>query len=411
MTQAPLRVLAIAFACDPERGSESAGGWGTVQALSEFADVTVLMHPRHAGNVSAWEAGHTNPRLHFIAVPTVTWGLWMQRFTALSRFSWLARYVGWLSHARSMATSLHEQQPFDVAVHASLGMYWLPSTIVQLPIPAVWGPVSGGARSPRSLRPFLGRLGPALETVELLSGRAMLRLPWQRRTWEGADVRLVETSTVRNLLPERVRERTHVVNRAVLSKVGELPDVPRQRYIAFTSPLERRKGPRLALAALAKTPTDVRLRIIHHGPEEEELKAMAQRLGVADRVDFCGKVPREEMWRTVVEAAACLFTGLREEGGCALAEAMLAGTPVVVLDHAGAGVVAHCSTDEARTALISPTGPEGTATELAAAMTRFSRDPAKDRSPFLDQSSTKQALWRGIEEAIATGKAPEHARH
>ncbi len=410
MTHEPLRILAIAFACDPERGSESAGGWGTVQALSEFGDVTVLMHPRHAGNVGAWQERHANPRLHFVAVPPVKWGLWFQRFKAFSRLSWLARYLGWLSKARTVAITMHEQHPFDVAIHASLGMYWLPSTVVNLPIPSVWGPVSGGVRSPKSLRPFLGQWGPIMETVELMTGKTLMKLPWQRRTWEGADVRLVETRTVEEFLPERLRLRTHVVNRAVLSTIGQLPSVQRQRYIAFTSPLERRKAPRLALTALSKTPNDVRLRIIHKGPEEEELKVMAKQLGIAERVDFCGRVSREDMWRTVSEAAACLFTGLREEGGCALAEAMLAGTPVVVLDYAGAGVVAHSSTDGTRTALVVPSDPETTATELALAMTHFSRNPAQDRSPFLDQSTTKQALRDGVEEAMTLGRADANIR-
>jgi glycosyltransferase involved in cell wall biosynthesis len=81
------------------------------------------------------------------------------------------------------------------------------------------------------------------------------------------------------------------------------------------------------------------------------------------------------MWATIAGAAACVFTGPREEGGCALAEAMLAGAPVVVLAHGGARLLAESNTDAARVALVEPGWTSDTARRLGAAMTSFALAP------------------------------------
>jgi glycosyltransferase involved in cell wall biosynthesis len=60
-------------------------------------------------------------------------------------------------------------------------------------------------------------------------------------------------------------------------------------------------------------------------------------------------------------SAAVVFTGLREEGGLALAEAMLCGAPVMVLGNGGARTIAAAGTDATRVALIEPSGPNETA--------------------------------------------------
>lgn len=402
------RVLAIAFACDPERGSESAGGWGTVQALAEWADVTVLLHPRHEENVRAWQEAHPDSRAHlrFVYIPTVTWGLRAQRIGAFRRISWLARYQGWLRVAREWAVREHARQPFDVAIHASLGMYWLPSTIVELGIPSVWGPVSGAAPSPRALRSALHRRDVVSETLERWVVTALSATPPVQATWRDADVRMTETEHVRSLMPDDLRTTTFVANRAILSHIRDVPDSEREPFLVFSSPLESRKAPIVALEALARTRDPVRLLFIHKGPEEPRLRRRAEELGIADRVEFRGRVPRDEMWDLISRAAACVFTGLREEGGCALAEAMLAGAPVVVLGHGGARLLAESATDQERIRIVDPTSYDEVLDGIADGMTHFTRNLSRRHGGYLDQEATKQALQDAVRSAMVGRTAP-----
>lgn len=109
--------------------------------------------------------------------------------------------------------SQHAQQPFDAAILVSLGIHWLPS-VVDVPLPSVWGPVSGGAHSPRRLWAVLGLSGVVAEAVEALLTKVPSAFSWTRRTRATADVRLAESPSARDRLPRRLREGTQLVNRA-----------------------------------------------------------------------------------------------------------------------------------------------------------------------------------------------------
>lgn len=409
-TQAQPRIVAFAFACNPNRGSEAAAGWGCVTALSHGADVTALVHPRHLVDIEEHLGRNPNPRLRVEAVPTVPWGLWGERVPPLRRVLWLARYQGWLGRAYEVALQRHAEEPFDVAVHLTLGMYWLPTPAVDLGLPSVVGPSGGAVRSKPALWPFLGPLGVAAELAENALVRLPASLPTTRRTWQRATVRVLETEGSLPRLPRALRAGTRIVNRSILVQVPpHLPVRQRERFVVFNSPLQARKGPRLALAALRHVAPDVRLLFIHHGPAEDGLRRLAERLGVAERVEFRGRVPREEMFDLMARASACLYVGLREEGGAALAEAMGMGAPTIVLGWAGAQVLADHATDPSRVTVVPATTPTQTTARLAAAIDAACDDPATATGPYLDQDAARDALNRAVLQAVQPARGPRAA--
>jgi glycosyltransferase involved in cell wall biosynthesis len=118
-------------------------------------------------------------------------------------------------------------------------------------------------------------------------------------------------------------------------------------------------------------------------------------------------MPREQVLEMLVEARAAVFTGLREEGGIALAEAMLCGTPVVVLANGGAHTVAAVATDPARVALIVPGAMDDTARRIGEAMTMFSANPSTRTDSMLDQGRARQILQAAFAEALAKTAASQ----
>jgi len=88
------------------------------------------------------------------------------------------------------------------------------------------------------------------------------------------------------------------------------------------------KGHHLVMEALASLP-DAELFIAGRGPEEQRLKALAERLGVAGRVKFLGVLPQAEL-RILYSAADCLVLASAREGWPnVLLEAMACGTPAI----------------------------------------------------------------------------------
>ncbi len=92
-----------------------------------------------------------------------------------------------------------------------------------------------------------------------------------------------------------------------------------------------------AFALLSPKHPGLRLRIVGTGPQEGELKARAERHGIADKVDWCGRVPHagvpEELWKLDVYAALSKLDS--ESFGVAVIEASACGVPVVVSDVGG----------------------------------------------------------------------------
>jgi glycosyltransferase involved in cell wall biosynthesis len=75
--------------------------------------------------------------------------------------------------------------------------------------------------------------------------------------------------------------------------------------------------------------------IIGEGPQQNQLKSLAESLGVQDRVRFLGRLPREEVFARLAECDVLVHPSLHDSGGWVCLEAMAAGRPVLCLDIAG----------------------------------------------------------------------------
>jgi len=392
------RALVFAYACEPGRGSEPGAAWGVVRALSQMADCTVLVAPEHIPGIRRWERRHASAGLTFIEVPEPRWA----KFSKWHRVAWFAVYLVWLRRARRSAVRLHKAVPFDLACHASYSTYWLPSPAVRLGVPSLWGPVGGAVTTPRRLWPLLGWRGMMGELLDLLSVRALARLPGTRRTWRDATVRLVQNPATLERLPASLRDTTRILNHALLADVEPARARTPGSRVLLVGSLDARKGGKLAIRALAHAAEAVHLEIVGDGPERPKLQRLADRLGVAHRVHFAGQLPRAQVLQKLESAAAVVFTGLREEGGMALAEAMFAGVPVIVLAHGGARTVAEAAGEGSMVALIRPQAVEATAKAMGDAMTRFVGSAGSAPGPLLDRGAAVRLLRESVELALTS---------
>jgi teichuronic acid biosynthesis glycosyltransferase TuaC len=92
--------------------------------------------------------------------------------------------------------------------------------------------------------------------------------------------------------------------------------------------LDPRKAHDLIISALPGIP-DVRLLIAGSGPERNNLQALAEQLGVAERVRFLGSLAQKELRSYYGAADVLVLASSREGWANVLLEAMACGTPVV----------------------------------------------------------------------------------
>ena len=287
-TEGPRRrphVLVIAYSCSPYRGSEPGAGWSVVRAISVYADCVVLVEASHLD--ACTEAAGASGALSFVGVARPA-SVFTRRPHRIFRF---LVYLAWLRAARVAAMELMSRVQFDLVYHATYSVYWLPTPARTLGLPYVLGPVGGAVTAPACLISGLGLFGLADELFDRVCTRCAELWPATRASWEGAARILVQNEHTRRRLPPKARDRAVTLNHALFATVPAAGRSVCMGYVLAVSPFETRKGSRLLLGALARTPKEIRLVLAGDGPERALIERQSRRLDVSDRIYFWGKCP------------------------------------------------------------------------------------------------------------------------
>jgi glycosyltransferase involved in cell wall biosynthesis len=167
------------------------------------------------------------------------------------------------------------------------------------------------------------------------------------------------------------------------------------RTAIFVGRLVPWKGARIAIAALARPEArEWRLEFYGGGPDRPYLEHLAAGLGVADRVEFRGRVTRPEVLDAMARADAFVFPSLHDSAGWAVGEASSIGCPVVCLDIGGPPLLADVN---ARTVPVDQDLVAGVARRLQECE---SRPGTPTRRWSVDRLPALTAKWYDL--AIAT---------
>ncbi|WP_417595110.1 glycosyltransferase [Parasphingorhabdus sp.] len=102
-----------------------------------------------------------------------------------------------------------------------------------------------------------------------------------------------------------------------------------------TGALIKRKNQDMVIRALADVP-DAVLMLAGEGEEEQNYRALAKQLGVAERVRFLGSVPHDQLPQLTAAADIAILVSRSEGLANAWVEALACGTPVIISEAGGA---------------------------------------------------------------------------
>src|SRR3954451_21643830 len=114
-----MRVLLMAYSCEPGRGSEPESGWNWATRLAQYYEVYVITHPHNRVGVNRALANACNPRLHveFAKLPR-----WLDAWGAGGDPSGIAlifNYMLWQVSSYLVARRLLRRLKFDVVHHVT----------------------------------------------------------------------------------------------------------------------------------------------------------------------------------------------------------------------------------------------------------------------------------------------------
>jgi glycosyltransferase involved in cell wall biosynthesis len=125
-------------------------------------------------------------------------------------------------------------------------------------------------------------------------------------------------------------------------------------YLIAVGRLVRRKGFEYLIESLQDLPSEIQLLIIGDGPLEQELRNVAMRAGISDRVSLLGYQTRERIWEYLQVSDCYVLSSLHEGLGIVVQEAMCAGLPIVSSDNGGQVDLIH---DGRNGVLVRPMDP------------------------------------------------------
>ena len=349
---------------------ESRLAWRRAVAAAQQYRVTVLcgLLDAHADDL----------RAEGVDVLHVPPSRWERRLARLPGGSNLA-YARWQRRAYRVAQAKHEREPFDIAHHVSYCGYRQPSHCWRLDIPYIWGPIGGTHAFPRQFFRAIEPLGAIREAVR--NGINAVQLRWS----PGVRQAIRHSTCVLAASRQSQRELTTAGLRidGVMLETGvdaaPAPAPPRKpqpndeplRILWAGRACSWKALPLLLRALAGVSPACLfQLRVMSAGPQLKRWQRLADRLGLADRVEWVGWpgcTAREPHYQW---ADAFAFTSLRDTSGTGLLEALAAGAPIVGVDHQGA---ADVMTD--RCAIRVPvTSPTATIEGFRAAIELLARD-------------------------------------
>lgn len=370
-----MRILLSAFAFAPNVGSEPGVGWRWAIELAKHHQVTVVTDVTRRELVEA--GGVQIPENVEVVYYRPAW----LRFIPLNSSTAQILYTLWQFGLLGFARGLNRDRGFDLAIHATYGVFRHPSFLGYLGIPFVFGPLGGGEDAPLVLKRSIRGHEKIKELLRTVMNRAALFDPFLWAAYARASLILVKTEDTRRALPWPFRCRA-----VVYPEIGfDAPDkvIPAARRkdeplrILFAGRLLGWKGAHLAIRAVARAMDrglDIEFTLLGKGPFEPELRRVAIEAGVHDRIRWIGQLSQQDLFALYRSMHCFLFPSLHDSSGNVVLEAQANGLPVICLDLGGPATLV--APDAAIVVDTQGRNEGGVVNELAKAVERLATDEA-----------------------------------
>ena len=346
-----LSVLAVAYACDPTKGSEHGVGWGWVNAIAQNHDVTVITADFNAVHTTQHMQGNHSSHhgsLRFIYVKNLPWhyrpsSLWICMENSIAKPLMNLAYQNWLDYAYMVAQTEVARSHYDL-VHLITYVGWrFPGRFYSLGIPFVWGPIGGVKNTSARLLPILGLRGAIYYGARNIINSIQLKLlRGPRLALRSANEGVIAaTSEIRDALWKNFRVASQVI-----CEVGPSEGLMPRRIsrgandtfrICWSGQHLSGKALHLLLRAVGRLPQDLNdsVEILGDGPYRRCWQALATRLDIDKHCNWHGWLTRDRALAVMSDSHVFVITSLKDLTSTVALEALSLGLPIVSLDHCG----------------------------------------------------------------------------
>ncbi|WP_164659300.1 glycosyltransferase family 4 protein [Tropicibacter sp. Alg240-R139] len=329
-----MKVLLIAPNLDGTDVGEAFVAFKWAEALADRVALTVLTFQRPGRADVASQL----PGARVVTWPEPAWATKRERLNAMLKPAWPV----FATHVRQwIGQALSRGERFDLAHQLMPQAARYASPLRHFEIPYIIGPLGGALDTPSAFQSE-ATSAPLFTRLRALDSFRFRNDPWLRASYAGAACVLGVAPYMKDVLDDIPLQRFEPVLELGIDSVAptvERSSRPGALRLLHVGRAVRTKGLRDAVRAMAhlRDLSGVTLTSAGSGEELDLCRAEAQRLGVADRVCFLGKIPRDQVEELYASHDALCFPSFREPAGGVLYEAMRHGLPTITADRGGPG--------------------------------------------------------------------------
>lgn len=367
-----VRALLLAMIVDGTDVGETWSGYNWVKSLAQHMDVTLLCMQRPGRKPTAEQL----PGVRVVTWPEPAWLGRFERVRGMAQPAWplLARNV-----RRWIAEALARGERFDVAHQILPQAMRFRSPFRHFDIPYVIGPLGGSLETPAS---FAGEVpaGSLVERIRALDSWRFRHDRGLRDSYSRAAAVLGVAPYVRDVLRDVPLRRFETVLERSAEPIAHGRDrsrTPGTLKLLHVGRTIRTKALRDVIRALAQLPDlpGVTLTSAGEGEDLDACRREAAELGLADRVTFLGRIPREAVEELYATHDLFAFPSFREPMGGVFFEAMRWGLPILAARRGGPEAIF----DDSSACFVEVTEPTRFASDIAAAIRALAIDvPRRD---------------------------------
>lgn len=339
------RVLAVAFACNPYRGSEFGVGWGWLGLIARDHRVWCIVSEEHQEDIEEYCQSH--PDSHYSKVQYV----YIKHHFSKSLDRIFPPYYlwqfqrQWQRQAYLKACELHSTHIFELCHLITYVGFRIPGEFYKLDCPFIWGPIGGLENTSWKLLPLMGVKGAiyyGLRNIINSLQKRYLSLPKKafiKASENGAII--AATSSIQKEIKSYYNAESSVICEIGPPEIEMIID-PRQRQpderlrICWSGLHHPGKALPLLLKALQELPSsNWSLDVLGDGPCHGQWRELASSLGIIQHISWHGFVARADAFKVMGNCHLFVITSLKDLTSSVLLEALSLGMPVIALNHCG----------------------------------------------------------------------------
>jgi len=327
-----MKVLQIAFACEPNKGSEPGVGWHWATNLSQLVDVTVITRQNNRTSIESELQKNKYNNIKFLYHDIDG----LIKIKKKSSILLKLYYYIWVMSLRKYLKKQITLADYDIIHFITYNTFAVIPPVTELGLKSFWGPIGGGILGHTESFKKLSISSYSKEVARNFFVKKLAKSFYLNKALLKFDKVLFANTDTAKLLVRKNNIKIELetgIDKSIIADFDTI-DISSDRInILASGILEPRKGFHLLLDALSLVKSDVVLNILGDGSLKKYLYNIAYKNNL--NVNFLGKIPFEEVINYYSKNDVFIFPSLRDTSGNVVLEAMSQGLPIVAFDHQG----------------------------------------------------------------------------